>query len=90
MNEIPELLPCPFCGAAAELRPDERGCHFIAHCTVCDGDIDNWCLGKETATAAWNTRAPDAELAGLRAESAEHLTADQIEQMRASRHSDRV
>lgn len=54
-----QLLPCPFCGSAACLRNLEKSqmpdpwC--FPHCTVCDGDIDDWFKPAE-AIAAWNRR----------------------------------
>lgn len=63
-----DLLPCPFCGGAAELRQDfayntgeplENGWHAI--CPPCDLIRDQaWAVTRENAIQAWNTRAtPD-------------------------------
>lgn len=61
-----ELLPCPFCGGAAEIRKwqdEELWSHAIvewqkAHCTECECEGISSCPGCEPDTVeAWNTRA---------------------------------
>lgn len=58
-----KLLPCPFCGCAAEIRPSPdrtaKGLYF-AICAACDLIIDQaFGVPKAEAIEAWNTRVPD-------------------------------
>jgi hypothetical protein len=70
---MPDLKPCPFCGAPAELTehsPAEGyGSHFWGYVVACTGGDcgaqagdahDPWATA-ELATKAWNRRAPFAE-----------------------------
>jgi len=53
-----ELLPCPFCGGAAEIVSTTRpnGPSVVARCTRCKkGDTYDW-NRKLTAAESWNTR----------------------------------
>ena len=63
------LMPCPICGAHAELLAAEiRETHdAMVECTQC-GTTGPTTKTSAEAVAAWNTRAADAEVAGLRAE----------------------
>ncbi len=73
---LPELLPCPFCGAGAGLIKPTRGSGVYVGCTSCQGSVFA-CVepvstdaSKDAAIAAWNRRAlaatpPCAEVAGL-------------------------
>ena len=66
MTNMPELLPCPFCGCTTIKRQDQGDLHWYE----CD-----WCQATgptEPATddypESWNTRAAGAERDALRAE----------------------
>lgn len=61
--QIEALAPCPFCGGEAAIyeNNDERsgeGCGlFFVRCDPCDLIYDKaWCVPREEAIAAWNTR----------------------------------
>lgn len=68
MTDAPELLPCPFCGGAAEWVDIESGDCFggsFIQCAAC------WACSpvefgfKENLTSKWNTRVPDPRVAVL-------------------------
>jgi Lar family restriction alleviation protein len=72
-----ELKACPFCGCIPSLKQyDDEGLIGLV-CPVGSACRDTGLAmafiheQKDTAIAAWNTRASDAELAKLRAEIAE-------------------
>lgn len=55
MDERPEVLPCPFCGGAAEVWSEqdatdaltgEHGCHAFAGCPKCDAGFEVWSGGR--------------------------------------------
>lgn len=52
-----ELLPCPFCGGEAELTGFDAP-EFWVWCPNCKASTDAH-TGKQSAVAAWNTRADD-------------------------------
>jgi len=61
-----QLLPCPFCGCAAELlyhwpsSGDISDQHCYVGCGSCDAEYD--CdLPKGVAIMAWNNRTPHTE-----------------------------
>ena len=63
----PELKPCPFCGAAANLETITDVFHRTAYMAVCGDDgcpvhpaSDPFADPTEAATA-WNTRPGEAE-----------------------------
>jgi hypothetical protein len=61
----PELLPCPFCGGAAELLLDSDGGPFAA-CPSCHVEQATYLPGFEhMAIAAWNRRHPAVGEDGL-------------------------
>jgi hypothetical protein len=65
-QKLPELLPCPFCGAPAELErdSDHHGSWFNLGCSRHFGkDIDDQC----PAGRLWYTTAPEKESAALAA-----------------------
>lgn len=68
-NEI-KLLPCPFCGDVEDLSchhmHDDPRYNFIVKCDNCGAESTDW--GTEAdAVKAWNRRAPDPDLAKLKA-----------------------
>lgn len=59
------LRECPFCGSKKTFARALIGdVDFVAACSKCNGSIVKGT--KDQAIAAWNTRAYDAELEGLR------------------------
>lgn len=79
MNLVKRLLPCPFCGNEAEVRPySNHGCQV--QCKQCGARISgkalrqtiDWLRGN--LIAAWNKRASDAlESAGELPEEPAHI-----------------
>ena len=64
------LKPCPFCGSpVVSVKPNIHTGFLRVQCEAC------WAVtatsvsstNKQTAVAAWNRRAPDAEIERLRA-----------------------
>jgi hypothetical protein len=63
MTDVPELLPCPFCGcASAAIRPIRDG--MRVSCPACGADGPNvyhgpegWGVVPAKAAAGWNRRA---------------------------------
>ena len=55
-----ELKPCPFCGGEAVMEHYIGG-GYLAHCSECDGMIENWFEREAEAAEAWNRRAPSKE-----------------------------
>lgn len=51
------LLPCPFCGGAADMKYFNYSCQYYAECSnwKCNGKSHR--LSPEEAAAQWNTRA---------------------------------
>jgi len=82
MSDMPELLPCPFCGGEAHIWEDPS--HSKAWFIGCDDDdclgTINWAESKEVIIAAWNRRADTAlgAEAMRRAASAEAIRYVQI------------
>ncbi|MDE2104449.1 MAG: Lar family restriction alleviation protein, partial [Patescibacteria group bacterium] len=81
-----ELKPCPFCGSAAIVRPEEEeGCGFYVCCSspdcfCCIGEgydrsamPEHSFAAREDAIAAWNRRAPPDEAAAIRAACDEYV-----------------
>lgn len=59
------LLPCPFCGSAANgPASDSYGC-WIVGCNQCDMEATRVFETPEEGIAAWNRRAPSPERAQL-------------------------
>jgi Lar family restriction alleviation protein len=58
MTDAVELLPCPFCGGAAEMHAAEYGDGMRAVCSGCGLELE----AQSTAqvTRLWNTRTPPA------------------------------
>lgn len=62
-NSSAPLLPCPFCGAAARMKPSTRGDYTSIVCnSPCAGPLAIVVPNDqiEAGIAAWNTRAPQA------------------------------
>lgn len=61
MAQAPELLPCPFCGAAASIYDADEppvGKSWFVRCDPCDLIHDKaWCVPRDEAIAEWNTRS---------------------------------
>jgi len=53
-----DLKPCPFCGGAAVVVPDDNDCWSFVECKFCAAQSDG-CRTKEDAIAAWNRRAKE-------------------------------
>ena len=72
MSEDVVLLPCPFCGGAAQIEPKNwHGRDRIGvFCTECLIFQDSRCPNDDDAIAAWNTRTPDHAARADRAEAA--------------------
>lgn len=73
MNDMNQLLPCPFCGAKAKIKyhpaddkPDEIpvGDFFEVYCTQCRTFKTSEHNDKESAISAWNTRQPPDAVQG--------------------------
>ncbi len=66
MNEVESkslahnLLPCPFCGGAAEMLHYESDGYLVL-CPACQGMVENWVLTEEEAAAVWNRRPKPPE-----------------------------
>ena len=59
MTDTPELLPCPFCGGAAEVREwDFPYVRFQARCVECKTTGRTRFNERAKAIAAWNHRTP--------------------------------
>lgn len=62
-NEMPEMLPCPFCGGEADFDTYDHiqsGTVYKAGCIDCDYGIGSWRFGetaKLDTAKTWNTRA---------------------------------
>ena len=50
------MLPCPFCGGAAELRHG-AGWDYTVRCAVCHAQTRKYHENPGGAIAAWNRRA---------------------------------
>jgi hypothetical protein len=68
-EEAMTLLPCPFCGGKAELREDldyhtgKPNGKWWAICPPCDLIRDQgFCVSRDEAITAWNTRTPDPRI----------------------------
>jgi Lar family restriction alleviation protein len=71
MNDLPDILPCPFCGSSASVEEVEekssantKSVRFSVGCTE---DRGNMCMGYQSFTTfnsqreaieAWNKRTP--------------------------------
>lgn len=53
-DPAPELLPCPFCGAAAGDVKLGKGHGYIVGCGICQGQ--QFALSRNEAVRLWNTR----------------------------------
>ena len=62
-TQVPELLPCPFCGSAARWATDAT--EWEIHCSNQDCGILLYSCGAtgEETKRNWNTRAPDERIA---------------------------
>ena len=80
-NSSAPLLPCPFCGAAARMKPSTRGDYTSIVCnSPCAGPLAIVVPNDqiEAGIAAWNTRAPQA-VAAQAAPAAVAVTEAQID-----------
>lgn len=69
MNKENELLPCPFCGGAAEMIEIPhvpRGTDYTPRCknTSCCGRLTKKWAYRETAVMMWNRRANEKQTVG--------------------------
>lgn len=67
-DNLPELLPCPFCGAGAAVvggKFPPLGDRFGTECSGCGVWRDDRAHTKAEAIAAWNTRASPPERQGM-------------------------
>jgi hypothetical protein len=76
IDALDALLPCPFCGESVTLHEKDSGLLVFLcpdHSPCIGSGLGNFGLAgqRETAIAAWNTRAVSAELRALRARVAE-------------------
>lgn len=70
MSEEAKLLPCPFCGGRATFTKLYRSLYsFVAQCETCRCYAGGTAYKNDSFNAnAWNTRAPDPQLADAQVE----------------------
>lgn len=54
-DAVPELLPCPFCGAKPKLIETPEEVHYYVMCIECGANGSDL-HGRQDAVDAWNTR----------------------------------
>ncbi len=78
-EKIAEMLPCPFCGAAAEMEPWHGGAPTkqMISCSSETCDVCPMVTGETTAEAItlWNTRTPP-QLSGMTEETSSDPSAE--------------
>ena len=67
-SELPDLLPCPFCGGEAFTDMLQLSLDCGVGCTECDLSGAAGYASRELAVSAWNTRANQQALEAARVE----------------------